>query len=79
MFVRKSLPEFLRSYWMEFDSDDLRAALYQWSSNCSGSGSDIENEVTASDAGVVDQSKRALFRELVPSPARLWRGHGGPS
>jgi len=77
--TRESLPEFFGPFRMEFESNDLRATLNQGSSNRSGSGPDIENEVTAPDAGLVDQASGPLFRELVPSPARLRRGHGGPS
>jgi hypothetical protein len=77
--VRESLTEFFGPFRMKFEGNDLRAALNQGSGNRSGSGPDIENEVTAPDAGLVDQALGPLFRELVPSPARLWRGHGGPS
>ena len=65
---------------MQFNGNDARAGRDERVSQRSGSGTDDEDEVSGSDAGVCDEAARPTAIELMPPPP--WpadRGHGGPS
>jgi hypothetical protein len=73
-------PQVGGALWMQLNRNDARAGRDERASYRSSSGTDIENEIPGSDAGVYDDAARPTAMKLMPPPP--WpagRGHGGPS
>ena len=72
------LPEDLRTRRMQLDGDDTRAGVDERCGERARARSDIEDQITAADSAVGDESFSPARVELMPSPPP-WLSHGdGP-
>jgi hypothetical protein len=78
--ARETAAQDARPHGVQLDRDDASARCEERCGQATGTGADVENDVTGHDAGVVDDPTCPALSELVPSPARpRVRGHGAPS
>jgi hypothetical protein len=74
-----SLPEDLRTPRVQLDGDDTRAGVDQRRGERARARADIDDQITAADSAVGDESFSPARVELMPSPPP-WLSHGdGPS
>ncbi len=74
--VGEFAPKFLNASWVQLEGNDARASLDEWSDECAGTGTDIENEVAGTYSGVVNESFGPSTIESMPSPSCPLLGHG---
>lgn len=77
--TREPLAKMLRAARMQLDGDDSRASRDQSGRERAGPGADVDDEITRSDGGLLDEQPRPVVSELMPAPPRpLVRGHDAP-
>ena len=77
--MSEPLAKLLHAAWVQLDGDDPSAGADQRRGERAGAGADVDDDVTWSDGGVVDEQLRPVVSELMPAPTcPLVRGHDAP-
>jgi hypothetical protein len=71
--------QFVSPLWMQLEGEHRRARANEWIGKCASAGPEIEHEVASANPRVINQALRPMVMKLVPSPACVFPGHGGPS
>jgi hypothetical protein len=77
--AREPLTELLRAARVQLDGDDARSRPDEWRRERARARTDVDDEVTGSDGGLLDEQLRPVVSEPMPAPTRpLVRGHDAP-
>jgi hypothetical protein len=58
--------------------DNSRPGLEEWTGDCSGTGTDVDDECARGDPGLSDEQLGPASIEGVPAPRRWFRHGDGP-